>query len=99
LEIIIEDWCIGCGMCADDCPFGNINMIPQFEVSPSDVELVLNGPPAEFTLSGTRIDRVKEVIVTVGKGGERAQGIDADPRRRARWPAARLHRKLCWHLL
>jgi Fe-S-cluster-containing hydrogenase component 2 len=77
LEIIIEDWCIGCGMCADDCPFGNINMIPQFEVSPSNVELVLNGPPAEFTLSGTRIDRVKEVIVTVGKGGERAQGIDA----------------------
>jgi Fe-S-cluster-containing dehydrogenase component len=77
LEIIIEDWCIGCGMCADDCPFGNINMIPQFEVSPSNVELVLNGAPAEFTLTGTRIDRVKEVIVTMGKGGERAQGIEA----------------------
>ena len=25
-EIIIEDWCIGCGKCADSCPYGNINM-------------------------------------------------------------------------
>src|ERR1700716_533275 len=26
LEIIIEDWCIGCGKCAELCPYGNINM-------------------------------------------------------------------------
>jgi CRP-like cAMP-binding protein len=26
LEIIIEDWCIGCSKCADLCPYGNINM-------------------------------------------------------------------------
>lgn len=26
LEIIIEDWCIGCTNCAKLCPFGNINM-------------------------------------------------------------------------
>jgi CRP-like cAMP-binding protein/Fe-S-cluster-containing dehydrogenase component len=25
-EIIIEDWCIGCGNCATNCPYGNINM-------------------------------------------------------------------------
>jgi CRP-like cAMP-binding protein/Fe-S-cluster-containing hydrogenase component 2 len=25
-EIIIEDWCIGCGKCAQNCPYGNINM-------------------------------------------------------------------------
>ena len=31
LEIIIEDWCIGCGKCAELCPYGNINMHP-FEV-------------------------------------------------------------------
>ncbi|MEQ1858675.1 MAG: cyclic nucleotide-binding domain-containing protein [Chthoniobacteraceae bacterium] len=79
LEIIIEDWCIGCRACFEDCPFGNINMIDQFELSPSNVELVQGGPPAELTLSGVRVDRVKEIIVTVkgAKGGERAKGIEA----------------------
>src|SRR6476469_7334824 len=28
LEIIIEDWCIGCGKGAELCPYGNINMHP-----------------------------------------------------------------------
>src|SRR5579863_4781313 len=28
LEVIIEDWCIGCGLCARNCPYGNINMHP-----------------------------------------------------------------------
>jgi len=28
MEIIIEDWCIGCGQCANNCPYGNINMHP-----------------------------------------------------------------------
>jgi Fe-S-cluster-containing dehydrogenase component len=28
LEIIIEDWCIGCGLCAEQCPYGNINLHP-----------------------------------------------------------------------
>jgi CRP-like cAMP-binding protein/Fe-S-cluster-containing hydrogenase component 2 len=28
LEIVIEDWCIGCGLCASQCPYGNINMHP-----------------------------------------------------------------------
>ncbi|HEY2930522.1 MAG TPA: cyclic nucleotide-binding domain-containing protein [Acidobacteriota bacterium] len=35
LEIIIEDWCIGCGLCAQQCPYGNINMHP-FEVKEKD---------------------------------------------------------------
>jgi len=26
LEVIIEDWCIGCSLCAKNCPYGNINM-------------------------------------------------------------------------
>src|ERR1700683_1555569 len=26
LEVIIEDWCIGCGLCATNCPYGNINL-------------------------------------------------------------------------
>jgi CRP-like cAMP-binding protein/Fe-S-cluster-containing dehydrogenase component len=28
LEVIIEDWCIGCGLCAKNCPYGNISMHP-----------------------------------------------------------------------
>lgn len=28
LEIVIEDWCIGCGLCANQCPYGNINLHP-----------------------------------------------------------------------
>jgi Fe-S-cluster-containing hydrogenase component 2 len=25
-EMRIESWCIGCGLCARNCPYGNINM-------------------------------------------------------------------------
>ena len=35
LEIIIEDWCIGCGLCANNCPYGNLNM-HTFEVEVAD---------------------------------------------------------------
>jgi CRP-like cAMP-binding protein/Fe-S-cluster-containing hydrogenase component 2 len=35
LEVIIEDWCIGCGRCAEQCPYGNINMHP-FPVEEED---------------------------------------------------------------
>jgi CRP-like cAMP-binding protein len=27
LDIVIEDWCIGCNACAEDCPYGNINVV------------------------------------------------------------------------
>ena len=26
LEVIIEDWCVGCSLCAKNCPYGNINV-------------------------------------------------------------------------
>jgi CRP-like cAMP-binding protein/Fe-S-cluster-containing dehydrogenase component len=33
LEIIIEDWCIGCGLCSENCPYGNINMVEQYDLA------------------------------------------------------------------
>ncbi len=35
LEVIIENWCIGCGLCAKNCPYGNINLHP-FNVMETD---------------------------------------------------------------
>jgi CRP-like cAMP-binding protein/Fe-S-cluster-containing hydrogenase component 2 len=35
LEVIIEDWCIGCGLCASNCPYGNISM-HSFAVETAD---------------------------------------------------------------
>lgn len=37
LEVIIEDWCVGCGLCAKNCPYGNINLHP-FETQADDHE-------------------------------------------------------------
>jgi CRP-like cAMP-binding protein/Fe-S-cluster-containing hydrogenase component 2 len=37
-EIIIEDWCIGCGKCAENCPYGNINMHGFEEVRPDPAQ-------------------------------------------------------------
>ncbi|HXB73224.1 MAG TPA: cyclic nucleotide-binding domain-containing protein [Candidatus Acidoferrales bacterium] len=33
LDIVIEDWCIGCGNCARDCPYGNINVVQVAETN------------------------------------------------------------------
>jgi CRP-like cAMP-binding protein/Fe-S-cluster-containing hydrogenase component 2 len=30
-EIVIENWCIGCGLCSENCPYGNINMVKQYD--------------------------------------------------------------------
>jgi CRP-like cAMP-binding protein/Fe-S-cluster-containing hydrogenase component 2 len=36
LEILIEDWCIGCTKCAELCPYGNINMV-DFKMTRAEV--------------------------------------------------------------
>ena len=28
-QIVIEDHCIGCGLCAENCPYGSISMLPN----------------------------------------------------------------------
>jgi CRP-like cAMP-binding protein/Fe-S-cluster-containing hydrogenase component 2 len=63
LEIIIEDWCIGCGKCAQQCPYGNINMHP-YEKWEKVVE----------EKDGKTFKRRELAIVNQGKG--RAVGCD-----------------------
>ncbi len=35
LEVIIEDWCVGCGLCATNCPYGNIT-VHEFDKATGD---------------------------------------------------------------
>ena len=42
-QIVIEDHCIGCGLCADNCPYGSIFMMPN-ERNPIEAHDVLTRP-------------------------------------------------------
>ncbi len=55
LEVIIEDWCIGCGLCAKNCPYGNINM-HSFAAQAAAQE----GQPKLTTSMGTKESRCAE---------------------------------------
>jgi len=62
LEIVIEDWCIGCGKCADNCPYGNISMHPYTE----EVE------------DAEKPGKKKEEVVNKGKGKAVTCDLSAD---------------------
>ena len=61
LEIIIEDWCIGCGICAKQCPYGNISMHP-FEVASKPGDAVKpEGQKAEIKEKAVTCDLCTEL--------------------------------------
>jgi CRP-like cAMP-binding protein/Fe-S-cluster-containing dehydrogenase component len=39
LEVVIEDWCIGCGLCSENCPYGNIHMHPFLQMDENPYSL------------------------------------------------------------
>ncbi|MSR46247.1 MAG: cyclic nucleotide-binding domain-containing protein [Planctomycetes bacterium] len=49
LEIVIEDWCIGCSLCAKQCPYGNISMVDLA----SGNNAAASGAPAHASASAT----------------------------------------------
>ena len=53
LEVIIEDWCIGCGACANNCPYGNINI----------QEFVAEGATAGLDAAGEAQQTLKKASV------------------------------------
>jgi Fe-S-cluster-containing hydrogenase component 2 len=57
LEILIEDWCIGCGKCAQQCPYGNITMHPFEKLQKVEKEE-----------NGKKVKRRELAIVNSGKG-------------------------------
>lgn len=59
LEVIIEDWCIGCSLCARNCPYGNINMHP-FEVAGGEETAVAGHKKAAVKQKATTCDLCTE---------------------------------------
>lgn len=57
LEILIEDWCIGCGKCAQQCPYGNITMHPFQKLQKVEVEE-----------NGKKTHKRELAVVNSGKG-------------------------------
>jgi CRP-like cAMP-binding protein/Fe-S-cluster-containing hydrogenase component 2 len=60
LEIIIEDWCIGCGKCAELCPYGNINMHPLETIKEVRTEIkAKDGEPAQIKIEKKKMTTYK----------------------------------------
>jgi CRP-like cAMP-binding protein/Fe-S-cluster-containing dehydrogenase component len=85
LEIVIEKHCIGCGLCAKNCPYGNINM-HTFSVPGQ------NGRIAEVR-KATTCDLCREVV----RPGEDPSCVYACPHDAAfRWSGQDLLRRVEW---
>src|SRR5213082_567547 len=60
LEILIEDWCIGCGKCAELCPYGNINMHPLEVMKEIKTEIKgKDGAPAQVKIEKKKMTAYK----------------------------------------
>src|SRR6266436_4030275 len=60
LEIIIEDWCIGCGKCAELCPYGNINMHPLETIKEIKTEIKgKDGAPPQVKIEKKKMTAYK----------------------------------------
>jgi len=60
LEIIIEDWCIGCGKCAELCPYGNINMHPLETIKEVKTEIKSkDGAPPQVKIEKKKMTTYK----------------------------------------
>ena len=60
LEIKIEDWCIGCGLCSQNCPYGNINM-HGFPTGETTNDAVTNVQKAVMREKATMCDLCSEL--------------------------------------
>jgi ferredoxin len=61
LEVRIEEHCIGCGLCANNCPYGNINMVGSVE-RPTGILQAIGGGKAVVRHKATTCDLCTNVV-------------------------------------
>jgi Fe-S-cluster-containing hydrogenase component 2/CRP-like cAMP-binding protein/pSer/pThr/pTyr-binding forkhead associated (FHA) protein len=75
LEIRIESWCIGCQRCANQCPFGNINMV---ELTPKGVAPMIDPGVASAAAEGETIT-LRATVCDLCAGYDRPNCVYACP--------------------
>lgn len=101
-EIRIQDWCIGCELCASNCPYGNINMhTVELEATSRlygkqtplrEVSVKLDSLPADFDLTtlpeGASYDFVSRTLMFAGVPNEKNRGRLLEYSDAPQWKAA-----------